>query len=572
MRLCRALWFALFLSLAAGFLSLEGIAADGAATYGVAVEDTMRRVRIDAPYTGEFLKAGALTVRPHPGSLPKPPVDIKPPQAGELRREAQLSAAPGESEGFQVVVMATGSELTDVVLTATPLTQVGGQATIAAAQVAFHPVGYVKTEKPSYPVERTGWFADVLLDAPRFSVRQGDSQPVWTTIRVPPQTPAGEYVGRITVQPKNAAATDVPVKLRVWGFEVPPQGSTLKMAFTWDQSASAGIHGDADWKEKDLKHRYMDCLLDYRLGVDHIYRGTAPPVADVKYAVERGAQNFNLFNVGWPASFTEAQIDATLKRIEAVWKQYEAAGVADKMYIYGFDEHYQETAIPQIYGAIGKKFPQLKRTVSTGPRGKPADEHVDIWSMSLGTYFAAMQAGHIRRLQPQGKQFWLYLSTSAGPPRPNWWIESALIESRSLFWLAYQVDADGCLYYFINHAVHRHTPIDTSAGSYTNWNPNSFPGHNGDGHLLYAGKDGPLASLRMANIRDGLEDYEYLKTLERRLIEKGQAKDQADARQQVKDRFVQYVGVNFWIHTHEAGVLRAMRDRVAEAIEALRDK
>ena len=28
--------------------------------------------------------------------------------------------------------------------------------------------------------------------------------------------------------------------------------------------------------------------------------------------------------------------------------------------------------------------------------------------------------------------------------------------------------------------------------------------------MLYAGKDGPLGCIRLANIRDGLEDYEYL--------------------------------------------------------------
>jgi hypothetical protein len=32
----------------------------------------------------------------------------------------------------------------------------------------------------------------------------------------------------------------------------------------------------------------------------------------------------------------------------------------------------------------------------------------------------------------------------------------------------------------------------------------------GDGQLLYPGVDGPIASIRLANIRDGLEDYEYL--------------------------------------------------------------
>lgn len=537
--------------------------------YRIAVEDTMHRVPIDVPYTGEFLKVGALPTRPHPGSLPKPPFEIKPHRAGEFRREAQISAVPGESEGFQVIIMATDSELTDVTLTAAPLMLVGGNAAIAPAQLRFNQVGYIKTGKPAYDVERTGWFADPLLNPTHFTIKRGDVQPVWVTIRIPPGTPPGNYAGNVTVKPRNAEATAVPVKLRVWGFEIAAKGSHLKMAFTWDESGSEAIHGAGNWKENDFRHKYMDCLLDHRMGVDNIYRSTPPQVEDVKYAVERGAGNFNLLNVGWPASFTNAQIEAILKRIETVWKDYEDAGVADKAYIFGFDEHYQEVAIPQIYAAIGKKFPKLKRAASTGPRGKPADDHVDIWAMSLGTYFAAMQAGHIERLQPRGAQFWLYLSTSAGPPRPNWWIENALIESRSLFWLAYQVDADGCLYYFINHAISRQRPINEDAGPYTSWDPLSFPGHNGDGHLIYPGKSGPLASVRMANIRDGVEDFEYLKTLERLLIDKGKAKNQAAARKFVKDNFVRYVGVNFWIHTHEASLLRAMRDRVAEAIEEL---
>jgi len=32
----------------------------------------------------------------------------------------------------------------------------------------------------------------------------------------------------------------------------------------------------------------------------------------------------------------------------------------------------------------------------------------------------------------------------------------------------------------------------------------------GDGVLLYPGPNGPIGSIRLANIRDGLEDYEYL--------------------------------------------------------------
>ena len=32
----------------------------------------------------------------------------------------------------------------------------------------------------------------------------------------------------------------------------------------------------------------------------------------------------------------------------------------------------------------------------------------------------------------------------------------------------------------------------------------------GDGQLLYPGAKGPLPSIRLANVRDGSEDYDYL--------------------------------------------------------------
>ena len=36
------------------------------------------------------------------------------------------------------------------------------------------------------------------------------------------------------------------------------------------------------------------------------------------------------------------------------------------------------------------------------------------------------------------------------------------------------------------------------------------PRFHGDGTLVYPGREGPIGSIRLANIRDGIEDYEYL--------------------------------------------------------------
>ncbi len=555
---------------------LLGLAAGGfgAPAYDIAVEDTMARVRLDAPYAGfGCCEDGALSSRPHKGSLPAPPVQISQAKPGEYCRQADIAAAGGESEGFQIVIMPKDADLSQVTLTVSALKLASGSSSIGADQISFNQVGFVQTKKPGYAVDRTGWFADPLLNPSQFDVKQGDVQPVWVTIRVPTGTRPGDYTGAITVKPQNAEATIVPVKLKVWGFEIPPQKNTLKLALAWAEGVSRAIHGKTDWDAKGLKRKYVDMLLAHRIGPDDIYRGAPQSVEDAKYAAERGATAINLFNVGWPASYTDAQIEAILKKIEGVWQQYQDAGIADKVYIYGFDETYHEKAIKQIYGAIGKKFPGLKRAVSVGWKGHEAViDDVDIWSMSTGTYWANFhkQDEMLEKMRAKGQQFWMYLSSSSAPSRPNVWIENALIESRSLGWILYQHDADGLLYYFINICEHgTPKPIDEFAGPRTPWNPRSFQNFNGDGHLIYAGQSGPLSSVRLANIRDGIEDYEYLKTLERLLLKHGKAKTPKEARNYVKDNFVKFVTVNLWIHTHEPALLRGMRAKVALAIEEL---
>ncbi len=567
---CKA-WLA---ALALGLSLAATVGSFPALAFEVAVEDSMFRVRLDVPYLGYGCgEDGAVKARPHKPSLPAPPLQLVPPKPGDYHREVELAAAAGEAEGCQLVILPGDADLTQVTLTASPLKAERGPGSIAAAQVTFNQVGYVQTKKPGYEVERVGWFADPLLNPPQFDVKRGDVQPVWVTVRVPPETPPGSYTGTIMVQAQHAAAKAVPVKLTVWGFALPPQGSNLRLALSWAEGNSEAIHGKDAWVAQGMKRKYYDLWLAHRIGPDDIYRGAPPGVEDAKYAVEHGATAINLCLVGWPASFTDAQIEAILKKIAGVWQSYQDAGIADRAYVYGFDETYHELAIKQLYGAIGKRFPGLKRAVGVGWRGHEAVlDYVDIWSMSTGTYWHNFdkQAEMMSKLHARGKEFWLYLSSSSTPCRPNIWIENALIESRCLFWMLYMLDADGFLYYFTNHFQGaKPTPLDENAGPRTPWNPNSFGNLNGDGHLIYAGQSGPLASVRMANLRDGIEDYEYLKTLERLLVKTGKAKTPTEAAAFVKDQFVKYVTVNLWIHTHEPALLRGMRAKVAAEIEKL---
>jgi hypothetical protein len=39
-------------------------------------------------------------------------------------------------------------------------------------------------------------------------------------------------------------------------------------------------------------------------------------------------------------------------------------------------------------------------------------------------------------------------------------------------------------------------------------------GMTGDGLMIYPGKNGPVTSIRLANVRDGVQDYELMKLAE----------------------------------------------------------
>ena len=55
----------------------------------------------------------------------------------------------------------------------------------------------------------------------------------------------------------------------------------------------------------------------------------------------------------------------------------------------------------------------------------------------------------------------------------------------------------------------------------------TFPGGNGDGSLFYPGEAGPLPSLRLYRIRDGIEDYDLL-CLAREAVRQSQRSNASD--------------------------------------------
>ena len=119
--------------------------------------------------------------------------------------------------------------------------------------------------------------------------------------------------------------------------------------------------------------------------------------------------------------------------------------------------------------------------------------------------------------QQNGKQVWWYFCGGNYLPQPNVYIESPSIDIRVfLGFMSYAYRVDGFLYWSMIWPAHG--VKETPASPYTDWDPETVEGWNGDGCLIYAGPGwSPITTVRMENWLDGMEDYEYLKLLEQQI-------------------------------------------------------
>ena len=132
---------------------------------------------------------------------------------------------------------------------------------------------------------------------------------------------------------------------------------------------------------------------------------------------------------------------------------------------------------------------------------------------------------------------------------PYWHIDRPLSVYRVPTWINRQYGITGLLYWSTVTRV-----LDP-------WNNPAFahPRHyNGGGYLFYPGVpcgiDGPVSSMRLKNLRDGMEDYDYFAILE------GLAGKPA-----VK-QIVDQVAPNWWEFAKQPAQFNAARDKLAEAI------
>ena len=117
----------------------------------------------------------------------------------------------------------------------------------------------------------------------------------------------------------------------------------------------------------------------------------------------------------------------------------------------------------------------------------------------------------------EGTPLWAYTCVNPSQPNPTYHLGDNLISSRLLSWMMYEYGITGNLYWstmYIQNGAVDSTEYITDMYD----NPLRSGEVNGDGFLLYPGAaygiTGPVGSIRLQSIGDGLEEYNLLSALE----------------------------------------------------------
>jgi hypothetical protein len=480
---------------------------------------------------------------------------IRPTDTPPTATSAEIHAAQNEFEAFQLVVIGPAAGVT---VTPPALDGPNG-ATIPGSEVRLYREGYQNITTPSNTEGGTGLWPDALIpdvdevanekrNAFPFDVPSGENRVVWVEVHVPQGQPFGAYHGSITVSASDGTTATVPVTLLVWDFTL-PSTSSLPSTFGMGWSAECVAHygsynacgGDAGVERMHVL--YSRFMLDHRITSNVIYYGPS------------GCTGLNCnwthFDSTYGALFDGTDPNSRLQGAKQTTILYVWNSTASSYYS-GWAQHFRQkgwfdrtfdyTCDEPPSGCVWSSIPTRAARVHAGDADfrtlvtasiNDANTNNVTGSINILTpvvnfmndkpgwsspYEGNQRSNYNSFLQQNSdNRLWWYqscMSDGCGGVGgtyfsgwPSFMVDNTASQNRSQGMLSWLYNIGGVLYYSIDDKL---TTAWTSVYDF---------GGNGDGTLLYPGTpaaiggttDIPVASIRLKMIREGFEDYEYMK-------------------------------------------------------------
>ncbi len=501
------------------------------------------------------------------------------------------------------------------------------------------PYWYLKV--PTEPIGSDGWsgfWPDPLLPLKTFDLKANTTQPVWIEVTVPEGTSAGDYKGQITVYKGETIIKQLPWTVHVWNFTLPEINSfgalyDYRSVHRTPESEKELVSKDISGN--DLRNMYLSFMAKHRIS-----SGEINPVPKVKYSngivtidfteYDKAAAFYfdelknpfaylptNLFYLfGWafppsdkfgekpyPGSYPYQGADRSKLRpeykkayqlvLKTFWDHLKEKGWADKCILYLSDEPHEadntngksddiRIQMKALCDMIHEVDPKIPVYVSTWWYRPEWEGYIDIWGLGFngeGDYGHYVTAEDMQQITRSGGRIWYTTDGNFCTETPYLALE------RLLPWFGYKYGAEAYEFWGVNWLTYNpykygwHSYIfESQAPGEESWK--RYP--NGDGYIIYPGQpignEALIGSIRLKQVREGAEDYEYLSMLGN-LIKKADPVNPAlTAAREALQKALDIVKIPCSMGRYSTKILKTpgdvlrVREQVAESIEELTGK
>lgn len=418
---------------------------------------------------------------------------------------------------------------------------------------------------------RSGLYPDALVpltDGGDLYLEDRLNHPLYIKVWADREAPAGVYTASLTLTGPLGDTLTVPLTAEVWDFAL-PDTPACTTAFGLSRQYAAEYHGLEPWTEEDeaLFVRYYEFLLEHNISAYDLPYDITDPRAEA-YMSDPRVTSFCL------PYFEEWQYGEDADALTRLYYETVSANPewAAKAYYYVVDEPYT-AAQYEIYldtvARLKELCPGYHMVMPVGSAEFEEDGEIynavlmhaqgaDIFCPLTPLMEDEMLREDISIYLPDGRLWW-YVCCGPEGDYCNLFINMEGIRHRLLLWQQMDFGVSGLLYWSTNYWLEG-SPWDNGwtyrASEEPSWSFEQF----GDGSLLYPGSkvgiDGPIASLRLELLSDGIDDFDLL-TLAK----------EAFGQDYVDEKLAQ-VTTSLTDYTHDDTLLRLVREQIGSDLAA----
>lgn len=496
----------------------------------------------------------------------------------------RFSAVKNEYESAQLIVTANKAVRSyDVELS--DLKGENGEI-FSAENFTVYNQKYIQVTRTTTNNFESGWYPDALLpfdtaaEYGENTIEEGENQGIWFSCYVPKTQAAGVYSGSFTIN-ADGSSVAVPVSVEVADFTLGDEvhsRSSFGIHRYWNEGGIVSAEKDAGY---GMYTAYYEYLLDYRISARYMPSSMTDIdgfIAQLrKYFANPKCSNYILPYVeAYDSDFGGSGIDYAA--YEYLLDKIAAASIEDEVnyfekastYFAMYDEITSASDI-QKANAFYKKIYDLHISVAEkwGSSLNCTEEFkrnlietmLDINQLMVTTYSPSFTVGftycplldkynskssreNYQEVYEYGEgdykvtlneEKWWYSAGIPKNPYPSYHIDDNGYSPVVYSWMQYANGVTGNLYWsatFYLERVNENNKVVYNALQDCYSTAMRFPETNGDGFLVYPGAPygiyGPVGSIRLEQIRDGLEEYDMLYALDQAYREKSAAGIETD--------------------------------------------